>query len=89
LTPLNACDAAGVGAAAWEADAAALGAVDATGAELGGALATGAELGDAGLQPAMTSINPTTGAMVLNRDTGVLLLTRQRFVQHTERLAVG
>src|SRR6478672_9060795 len=59
LTPLNACDAAGVGAAACDADAAALGAVDATGAELGGVLANGAELGEAGLQPAMTSINPT------------------------------
>ena len=71
LRPLKACDAAGLGAAAWDADAAALGAVDAAGAVLGGALATGAELGDAGLQPAMTSINPTTGAMDLNRDTGV------------------
>ena len=37
---------------------------------------SGAELGDAGLQPAMTSIKPTTGAMDLNRDTGVLLLTK-------------
>jgi hypothetical protein len=27
------------------------------------------------LHPVMTSIKPTTGAMDLNRDTGVLLLT--------------
>jgi hypothetical protein len=32
--------------------------------------------GVAGPQPAMTSIKPTTGAMDLNRDTGVLLLTK-------------
>ncbi len=45
------------------------------GAALGAELATGDGLVDAGLQPAMTSIKPTTGAMDLNRDTGVLLLT--------------
>jgi hypothetical protein len=70
LTPLKACDGAGV---AGPADA-------------GGPLAAGADVVDgpalvagdvvAGLQPVMTSIKPTTGAMDLNRDTGVLLLTR-------------
>ena len=74
MTPLNACDGAGVaGPAAADEDGAA---AEAAGADAGADV--GAELlalGVAGLQPAMTSIKPTTGAMDLNRDTGVLLLT--------------
>jgi hypothetical protein len=73
LTPLNAWDGAGVAGPADADDAA-----DA-GADAGGVVAAellaGDALGDAGLHPAMTSIKPTTGAMDLNRDTGVLLLT--------------
>jgi hypothetical protein len=74
LTPLNAWDGAGVaGPAAADDDGEAAGA-DA-GADVAAELLTGEALGVAGLQPAMTSIKPTTGAMDLNRDTGVLLLT--------------
>jgi hypothetical protein len=74
LTPLNAWDGAGVAGPA-EADASLV----AAGAEaaVDGAALAGAD-GVAGLQPVMTSIKPTTGAMDLNRDTGVLLLTRPR-----------
>jgi hypothetical protein len=74
FTPLNAWDGAGV---AGPADAGVP--LVAAGAE---AAVDGPALVDedcvAGLQPVMTSIKPTTGAMVLNRDTGVLLLTRPR-----------
>jgi hypothetical protein len=85
LTPLNACDGAGVAGPA-EAGVT-LVAAGAEAAVDGPALV--APDGVAGPQPAMTSIKPTTGAMDLNRDTGVLLLTKAWVVQHTERLAVG
>ena len=77
MTPLNACDGAGVAgpAAADEDGAAAAAAAADAGADVGAELLAGEALGVAGLQPAMTSIKPTTGAMDLNRDTGVLLLT--------------
>jgi hypothetical protein len=89
---LNAWDGAGVaGPAAADEDGLAAGA-DASadaGADVAAALLAGEALGVAGLQPAMTSIKPTTGAMDLNRDTGDPPLDRARPVQHTERLAVG
>jgi hypothetical protein len=72
--PLNAWDGAGVAGPA-EADEPAVAAGAEAGADVAAGLLTGDALGDAGLQPAMTSIKPTTGAMDLNRDTGVLLLT--------------
>jgi hypothetical protein len=74
LTPLKAWDGAGVAGPADAGDA--LLAAGAEAAVDGPALA-GAD-GVAGLQPVMTSIKPTTGAMDLNRDTGVLLLTGPR-----------
>jgi hypothetical protein len=78
LTPLNAWDGAGVaGPAEAEASLVAAGA-DAGADAAADAAALGAADGVAGLQPVMTSIKPTTGAMDLNRDTGVLLLTRPR-----------
>src|SRR4051812_13440898 len=71
LTPLNAWDGAGVAGSA-EAGVPPL----AAGAEAAvDAPALAGADGVAGLQPVMTSIKPTTGAMDLNRDTGVLLLT--------------
>ena len=74
MTPLNACDGAGVaGPAEAGVSVVAAGAEAAAG---GPALVAGD--GVAGLQPVMTSIKPTTGAMDLNRDTGVLLLTGPR-----------
>jgi len=69
--PLNAWDGAGVAGPAEPPD-------DAAGAEaavVGAELAAGVGVVVAPLQPAMTKIKPTTGAMDLNRDTGVLLLT--------------
>jgi hypothetical protein len=71
--PLNAWDGAGVAGPA-DVDAAADAGADA-GAVVGAELLTGDALGVADVQPAMTSNKPTTGAMDLNRDTGVLLLT--------------
>ena len=75
MTPLNAWDGAGVAGPADAVPPLAL-AAGADAAVDWPALA-GAD-GVAGLQPVMTSIKPTTGAMDLNRDTGVLLLTRPR-----------
>jgi hypothetical protein len=72
LTPLNAWDGAGVAGPA-EAGFPLL-AAGADAAVDGPALVAGDVV--AGLQPVMTSIKPTTGAMDLNRDTGVLLLTK-------------
>ena len=60
----------GHGAAAWDADAAALGAVDAAGAVLGGGWPQALRWAMRRLQPAMTSIKPIAGAIDLNRDTG-------------------
>jgi len=70
LMPLNAWDGAGVAGPAEPA-------ADAAGAEaavVGAELAAGLEVVVAPLQPAMTRIKPTTGAMDLNRDTGILPL---------------
>ena len=85
-------------AASGEAAGAALGAASALAAAEGGEdvaslEAAGGSLGDgdvvAGLQPAKIRIRPMAGAIVLDRDTGFLLLTALPFVQHTERPAVG
>jgi hypothetical protein len=73
--PLNACDGAGVAGPAEADDAAVVAAGTDAGTELGAELVPGVGLAVDELQPAMTSTKPTTGAMDLNRDTGVLLLT--------------
>jgi hypothetical protein len=70
LMPLRAWDGAGVAGPAYAGVSLAAGAE----AAVDGPALAGAD-GVAGLQPVMTSIKPTTGAMDLNRDTGVLLLT--------------
>lgn len=72
--PLNAWDGAGVAGPA-EAGVLALAGTEAAGGNVGAVLAAGVGLVVALLQPARTSIKPTTGAIDLNRDTGVLLLT--------------
>jgi hypothetical protein len=74
LTPLNAWDGAGV---AGPADAGVPPLAAGAEATVDGP-ALGAGVVVAGLHPVMTSIKPTTGAMDLNRDTGVLLLTKPR-----------
>jgi hypothetical protein len=70
LTPLNAWDGAGVAGPADAVPPLAAGAEAAV-----DALALAGADGVAGLHAVMTSNKPTTGAMDLNRDTGVLLLT--------------
>src|SRR5689334_19550570 len=82
-------------AAAWLGAAEALAAGDAAvvGAVVGAAVAAVEATGD-GVDvvephPDNASTRPIAGAIVLSRDTGFLLLTLRRVVQHTERRAVG
>ena len=49
----------------------------------------GAGVGVCAVQAASTSVMPIAGAIDLNLDTQLLLLTAARSVQHTERPAVG
>jgi hypothetical protein len=74
--PLNACEAAGVGAAAPDDVAAGADAAGADAAVVGAELAPAEPLGVVDAPHAVTTrIKPTADAMRRNRDTGFLLLT--------------